>query len=200
MEQYKVTGMSCAACVARVEKAVQSVPGVDSVAVSLLTNSMSVEGDASPSAIEKAVSAAGYGASPLGGASDETSARSALADAEEMLRDTETPKLLRRLVWSVALTLLLMYFSMGHMMWGWPVPHLLSNCVNLGLVEMLLAIVVMLINRKFFINGFKSLWHRAPNMDALVALGSSASFLYSLYALMKAASTMAEFGSIVQKG
>ena len=167
MEQYKVTGMSCAACVARVEKAVQSVPGVDSVAVSLLTNSMSVEGDASPSAIEKAVSDAG----------------------------TETPKLLRRLVWSVALTLLLMYFSMGHMMWGWPVPHLLANCVNLGLVEMLLAIVVMLINRKFFINGFKSLWHRAPNMDALVALGSSASFLYSLYALMKAASTMAEFGA-----
>ncbi len=195
MEQYKVTGMSCAACVARVEKAVQSVPGVDSVAVSLLTNSMSVEGDASPSAIEKAVSDAGYGASPLGGASDETARNSALADAEEMLKDTETPNLLRRLVWSVALTLLLMYFSMGHMMWGWPVPHLLANCVNLGLVEMLLAIVVMLINRKFFINGFKSLWHRAPNMDALVALGSSASFLYSLYALMKAASTMAEFGA-----
>ena len=195
MEQYKVTGMSCAACVARVEKAVQSVPGVDSVAVSLLTNSMSVEGDASPSAIEKAVSDAGYGASPLGGTSDETARNSALADAEEMLKDTETPKLLRRLVWSVALTLLLMYFSMGHMMWGWPVPHLLANCVNLGLVEMLLAIVVMLINRKFFINGFKSLWHRAPNMDALVALGSSASFLYSLYALMKAASTMAEFGA-----
>ena len=195
MEQYKVTGMSCAACVARVEKAVQSVPGVDSVAVSLLTNSMSVEGDASPSAIEKAVSDAGYGASPLGGASDVTARNSALADAEEMLKDTETPKLLRRLVWSVALTLLLMYFSMGHMMWGWPVPHLLANCVNLGLVEMLLAIVVMLINRRFFINGFKSLWHRAPNMDALVALGSSASFLYSLYALMKAASTMAEFGA-----
>ena len=113
MEQYKVTGMSCAACVARVEKAVQSVPCVDSVAVSLLTNSMSVEGDASPSAIEKAVSDAGYGASPLGGASDETARNSALADAEEMLKDTETPKLLRRLVWSVALTLLLMYFSMG---------------------------------------------------------------------------------------
>ncbi len=187
--------MSCAACVARVEKAVQSVPGVDSVAVSLLTNSMSVEGDASPSAIAKAVSDAGYGASPLGGAPEEKARNSALADAEELLKDTETPKLLRRLAWSVALTLLLMYFSMGHMLWGWPVPHLLANCVNLGLVEMLLAIVVMLINRKFFINGFKSLWHRAPNMDALVALGSSASFLYSLYALMKAASTMAEFGA-----
>lgn len=195
MEQYKVTGMSCAACVARVEKAVQSVPGVDSVAVSLLTNSMSVEGDASPSAIAKAVSAAGYGAQPLGGSSDEKPHNSAIANAEEMLKDTETPKLLRRLAWSVALTLVLMYFSMGHMMWGWPVPHLLANCVNLGLVEMLLAIIVMLINRKFFINGFSSLWHRAPNMDALVALGSSASFLYSLYALMKAASTMADFGA-----
>ncbi len=195
MEQYKVTGMSCAACVARVEKAVQSVPGVDSVAVSLLTNSMSVEGDASPSAIAKAVSAAGYGAQPLGGRSDEKPHNSAIANAEEMLKDTETPKLLRRLAWSVALTLVLMYFSMGHMMWGWPVPHLLANCVNLGLVEMLLAIIVMLINRKFFINGFSSLWHRAPNMDALVALGSSASFLYSLYALMKAASTMADFGA-----
>lgn len=195
MEQYKVTGMSCAACVARVEKAVQSVPGVDSVAVSLLTNSMAVEGSASPSAIAKAVSAAGYGASPLGGSSEETKNNSAIANAEEMLKDTETPKLLRRLAWSVALTLVLMYFSMGHMMWGWPVPHLLANCVNLGLVEMLLAIVVMLINRKFFINGFSSLWHRAPNMDALVALGSSASFLYSLYALMKAASTMADFGA-----
>ncbi len=195
MEQYKVTGMSCAACVARVEKAVQSVPGVDSVAVSLLTNSMSVEGDASPSAIAKAVSAAGYGAQPLGGSSDEKPHNSAIANAEEMLKDTETPKLLRRLAWSVAMTLVLMYFSMGHMMWGWPVPHLLANCVNLGLVEMLLAIIVMLINRKFFINGFSSLWHRAPNMDALVALGSSASFLYSLYALMKAASTMADFGA-----
>ncbi len=194
MEQYAVTGMSCAACVARVEKAVESVPGVDSVAVSLLTNSMSVEGNADPTAISKAVSDAGYGARPLGGADEEKSQNSAISAAEEMLKDTETPKLVRRLIWSVILTLVLMYFSMGHMMWGWPVPHLLANCVNLGLVEMLLAIIVMLINRKFFINGFRSLWHRAPNMDALVALGSSASFLYSLYALLKAASTMADFG------
>lgn len=194
MEQYKVTGMSCTACVARVEKAVQNVPGVDSVAVSLLTNSMAIEGDATPSAIAKAVSEAGYGASPLGGAAEAASGNSAIANAEEMLKDTETPKLVRRLVWSVVLTLVLMYFSMGHMMWGWPVPHLLSNSAGLGLVEMLLAILVMLINRKFFINGFSSLWHRAPNMDALVALGSSASFLYSLYALFRAASTMADFG------
>ncbi len=195
MEQYKVTGMSCAACVARVEKAVQGVDGVDSVSVSLLTNSMSVEGSASAAAISKAVSAAGYGASPLGGATEESQSNSAIANAEELLKDTETPKLVRRLVWSVVLTLVLMYFSMGHMMWNWPVPHLIANCVNLGIVEMLLAIIVMIINRKFFINGFSSLWHRAPNMDALVALGSSASFLYSLWALLQAASATADNGA-----
>ena len=192
MEQYTVTGMSCAACVARVEKAVESVPGVENVAVSLLTNSMAVEGSADAGAVMRAVKDAGYGAAPLGGG--ETSERSALADAEEMLRDTETPRLVRRLIWSVAVTLVLMYFSMGHMLWDWPVPKLLGNCVGLGITEMVLAAVVMLINYKFFTNGFKSLWHRAPNMDALVALGSSASFLYSLYALLKAASVMAEAG------
>ena len=196
MEQYKVTGMSCAACVSRVEKAVESVPGVDSVAVSLLTNSMAVEGSADPEKICKAVEAAGYGASPLGGAeSSDGTSRSTLSDAEEMLKDTETPKLIRRLVWSVIVTLVLMYFSMGHMMWGWPVPKGLANCVGLGIIEMLLALVVMVINRKFFINGFRSLWHRAPNMDALVALGSGASFLYSLWALFKAASLMATQGA-----
>ena len=195
MEQYSVSGMSCAACVARVEKAVSEVPGVDSVAVSLLTNSMAVEGTASAEAIRKAVSDAGYGAKPLGGPEAASTNSSTLADTEELLKDTETPKLVRRLVWSIVLTLVLMYFSMGHMLWGWPVPHLLANCVGLGLIEMLLAIVVMLINRSFFINGFKSLWHRAPNMDALVALGSSASFLYSVYALFRAGSAMADFGA-----
>ena len=196
MKQYSVTGMSCAACVARVEKAVEAVPGVDSVAVSLLTNSMAVEGSAAPEAIAKAVSDAGYGAKPLGGEENSAQAgNNTITQTEELLKDTETPKLIKRLVWSVVLTLVLMYFSMGHMMWNWPVPHLLTNCVGLGLVEMLLAILVMLINRKFFINGFKSLWHRAPNMDALVALGSSASFLYSLYALLKAASVMATEGA-----
>ncbi|MBR5753821.1 MAG: heavy metal translocating P-type ATPase, partial [Clostridia bacterium] len=194
MEQYKVTGMSCAACVARVEKAVEAVPGVDSVAVSLLTNSMAVEGTASPEDIAGAVSAAGYGAALLGGDPEQASGRSALADAEELLKDTETPKLVRRLVWSAILTLVLMYFSMGHMLWGWPVPQVLSNCVALGLVQMLLTIPVMVLNRAFFVNGFRSLRHRAPNMDALVALGASASFLYSLYALLKAASAMADLG------
>lgn len=196
MDQYTVTGMSCAACVGRVEKAVEAVPGVDSVAVSLLTNSMAVEGTADPKNIMKAVSDAGYGAKPLGAPTGEngTVSNSTLSNAEEMLTDTETPKLLRRLLWSLVFTLILMYFSMGHMMWGWPVPKLLANCVNLGLIEMLLAIIVMIINRKFFIGGFKSLWHRAPNMDALVALGSSASFLYSLYALLKAGYLMATEG------
>ncbi len=195
MDQYAVTGMSCAACVSRVEKAVEAVPGVDSVAVSLLTNSMSVEGNADPAAIAKAVSDAGYGARPIGGESAEQSHNSAVSAAEEMLKDTETPKLVRRLLWSVLLTLVLMYFSMGHMMWGWPVPRVLDNCVGLGLIEMALAVLVMLINRNFFISGFKSLWHRAPNMDALVAMGSSAAFLYSLYALFKAASVMAQSGA-----
>ncbi|MBQ8062647.1 MAG: cadmium-translocating P-type ATPase [Clostridia bacterium] len=196
MDQYTVTGMSCAACVTRVEKAVEAVPGVDSVAVSLLTNSMAVEGTANPKKIMKAVSDAGYGAKPLGAPSAESgaSSNSTLATAEEMLKDTETPKMVRRLVWSVVFTLILMYFSMGHMLWGWPVPEITANCVGQGLIQMLLAIVIMLINRKFFVNGFKSLWYRAPNMDALVALGSSASFLFSLYALFKAGSIMANEG------
>lgn len=196
MQQYTVSGMSCAACVARVEKAVEAVPGVESVSVSLLTNSMAVEGTADPKKIEKAVRDAGYGASPLGSASeDAASNRSTLAETEELLKDTETPKLLRRLIWSVAVTLVLMYFSMGHMLWDWPVPKVIANCVGLGIVEMLLALIVMFLNRKFFISGFNSLVHRAPNMDALVALGSGASFLYSLYALFKAGSIMATEGA-----
>ncbi|MBP5459533.1 MAG: heavy metal translocating P-type ATPase, partial [Clostridia bacterium] len=196
MQQYTVSGMSCAACVARVEKAVEAVPGVESVSVSLLTNSMAVEGTPDPKTIEKAVRDAGYGAKPLGGASaDASSNNSTIAETEELLKDTETPKLLRRLLWSVVFTLVLMYFSMGHMLWNWPVPKAIANCVGIGIVEMLLALVVMFLNRRFFISGFNSLVHRAPNMDALVALGSGASFLYSLYALFKAGSLMAAEGA-----
>ena len=196
MHQYTVSGMSCAACVARVEKAVEAVPGVESVSVSLLTNSMAVEGTPDPKTIEKAVRDAGYGAKPLGGASsDVASNNSTIAETEELLKDTETPKLLRRLLWSVVFTLVLMYFSMGHMLWNWPVPKAIANCVGIGIVEMLLALVVMFLNRRFFISGFNSLVHRAPNMDALVALGSGASFLYSLYALFKAGSLMAAEGA-----
>lgn len=196
MKRYAVTGMSCAACAANIEKAVAAVPGVDSVAVSLLTNSMAVEGSPDRDALLKAVRDAGYGASPLGeGAEPSAAGRSALTDAEELLKDTETPKLVRRLLWSAAVTLVLMYFSMGHMLWGWPVPKLLANCVGLGLVEMLLALVVMGLNRQFFLSGFRSLRHRSPNMDALVALGAGTSFLYSLFALFKAAALMAEQGA-----
>ena len=181
MEQYNVTGMSCAACSARVEKAVKKVPGVTSCSVSLLTNSMGVEGTASPAAILSAVQEAGYGASPKNASASKTSDASADLDA---LADHETPKLKRRLIASLGFLLVLMYFSMGHMMWGWPLPHWFDgNHVAMGLVQLLLAGIDMVINQKFFINGFKGLIHGAPNMDTLVALGSMASFVWSTYAL-----------------
>ena len=181
MEQYNVTGMSCAACSARVEKAVKKVPGVTSCSVSLLTNSMGVEGTASPAAILSAVQEAGYGASPKSASASKASDASADLDA---LADRETPKLKRRLIASLGFLLVLMYFSMGHMMWGWPLPHWFDgNHVAMGLVQLLLAGIVMVINQKFFINGFKGLIHGAPNMDTLVALGSMASFVWSTYAL-----------------
>ena len=181
MEQYNVTGMSCAACSARVEKAVKKVPGVTSCSVSLLTNSMGVEGTASPAAILSAVQEAGYGASPKSASASKAADTSADLDA---LADRETPKLKRRLIASLGFLLVLMYFSMGHMMWGWPLPHWFDgNHVAMGLVQLLVAGIVMVINQKFFINGFKGLIHGAPNMDTLVALGSMASFVWSTYAL-----------------
>ena len=181
MEQYNVTGMSCAACSARVEKAVKKVPGVTSCSVSLLTNSMGVEGTASPAAILSAVQEAGYGASPKNVSASKASDASADLDA---LADHETPKLKRRLIASLGFLLVLMYFSMGHMMWGWPLPRWFDgNHIAMGLVQLLLAGIVMVINQKFFINGFKGLIHGAPNMDTLVALGSMASFVWSTYAL-----------------
>ena len=180
MEQYTVTGMSCAACSARVEKAVSAVPGVTSCSVSLLTNSMGVEGTATPDAVISAVQAAGYGASLKGAAQSAPS----IAEQEDALADHETPVLKRRLIASLGFLIVLMYFSMGHMMWGWPLPSFFDgNHVAMGLIQMLLTIAVMVINRKFFINGFKSLFHGAPNMDTLVALGATASFGYSTYAL-----------------
>ena len=182
MEQFNVTGMSCAACSARVEKAVSKVPGVTSCSVSLLTNSMGVEGTASAADIIKAVQDAGYGASPkaAGGAAAASSTNADL----DALADHETPKLKRRLIASVGFLLVLMYFSMGHMMWGWPLPRWFDgNHIAMGLVQLLLAGIVMVINQKFFINGFKGLIHRSPNMDTLVALGSMASFVWSTYAL-----------------
>ena len=181
MEQYNVTGMSCAACSTRVEKAVSKVPGVTSCSVSLLTNSMGVEGTASPESIIKAVEDAGYGASKKGAAQNSTSPNIA---AEDALKDRETPKLKKRLIASVGFLAVLMYISMGHMMWGWPLPNFLKdNHVAMGLIQLLLTVIIMVINQKFFISGFKGLIHRAPNMDTLVALGSGASFLYSTYAL-----------------
>ena len=181
MEQYNVTGMSCAACSARVEKAVKKVPGVTSCSVSLLTNSMGVEGTASPAAILSAVQEAGYGASPKTASASKASDASTDLDA---LADHETPKLKRRLIASLGFLLVLMYFSMGHMMWGWPLPRWFDgNHIAMGLVQLLLAGIVMVINQKFFINGFKGLIHGAPNMDTLVALGSMASFVWSTYAL-----------------
>ena len=181
MEQYNVTGMSCAACSARVEKTVKKVPGVTGCSVSLLTNSMGVEGTASPAAIISAVQEAGYGASPKNASASKAADASADLDA---LADRETPKLKRRLIASLGFLLVLMYFSMGHMMWGWPLPHWFDgNHVAMGLVQLLLAGIVMVINQKFFINGFKGLIHGAPNMDTLVALGSMASFVWSTYAL-----------------
>ena len=180
MEQYNVTGMSCAACSSRVEKAVSRVPGVISCSVSLLTNSMGVEGNASSHDIIQAVEQAGYGASLKGAGKEQVS----MSEAEEALADHETPVLRRRLIASVGFLLVLMYFSMGHMMWGWPLPAWFNdNHIAMGLVQMLLAGIIMVINQKFFISGFKSLWHRAPNMDTLVALGSMASFVWSVYAL-----------------
>ena len=179
MKQFNVTGMSCAACSARVEKAVSKVPGVTACSVSLLTNSMGVEGTAADDAVIAAVQQAGYGASIKGG-------KAAInpSDAEAQLEDHETPKLKRRLFWSLGFLVVLMYFSMGHMMWGWPLPAFYTdNHVAMGLTQLLLTAVVMVINQKFFISGFKSLWHRAPNMDTLVALGATAAFVYSTYAL-----------------
>ena len=185
MEQYTVTGMSCAACQARVEKAVAKVEGVTSVSVSLLTNSMGVEGTAAPQAIIQAVENAGYGASQKNAEKKTGMSQSEkLAAEEEALRDTETPALRKRLILSAGFLLILMYFSMGHMMLGWPVPALLKdNHVAMGILEMLLAIIVMFINRKFFVNGIRSVLHGAPNMDTLVAMGSGVSFLYSTAAL-----------------
>ena len=179
MEQYSVTGMSCAACSSRVEKAVSKVSGVKECSVSLLTNSMGVEGTASPAEIIRAVEEAGYGASLKN--APETAAKNAPSWADdEALKDKETPKLRKRLISSVAILVVLMYFSMGAMMWGWPAPEAFSNHVFLGTFEMLLAIAVMVINGKFFTSGFRSLIHGAPNMDTLVALGSTASFGYSM--------------------
>ena len=180
MEQYNVTGMSCAACSARVEKAVNKVPGVTACSVSLLTNSMGVEGTASPGAIIQAVEEAGYGASLKRG---EAAASSASAD-EEALKDRETPVLKKRLIASVVLLIPLLYLSMGHMMWGWPLPAWFDgNHVAMGLVQLVLTGAIMVINQKFFISGFKALFHRAPSMDTLVALGASAAFAWSLYVL-----------------
>ena len=182
MKQYNVTGMSCAACSARVEKAVNKVPGVTACSVSLLTNSMGVEGTAEPSVIIAAVEAAGYGASEKG--AENSSAKVSAAADDDFLKDTETPKIRRRLIASLIFLAPLMYLSMGHMMWGWPVPGFMEgNHVAMGLAQLLLTVIVMVINQKFFISGFKGLLHGAPNMDTLVALGSGASFGYSTYAL-----------------
>ncbi|MBQ6858971.1 MAG: heavy metal translocating P-type ATPase, partial [Clostridia bacterium] len=180
MVQYNVTGMSCAACSARVEKAVSAVEGVTSCSVSLLTHSMGVEGTAPSAAIIAAVEAAGYGAALRG----ENAASTPASMDEDALRDRDTPVLKRRLFASLGFLIVLMYFSMGHMMFGWPVPAFFDgNPVALGILQLLLSAIVMIINQKFFINGFKGLLHRAPNMDTLVALGSGASFVYSTYAL-----------------
>ncbi len=180
MKQYNVTGMSCAACSARVEKAVSKVPGVTACSVSLLTNSMGVEGTAAPETVIAVVQEAGYGASLKGAGK----AAPSMSEAEAQLEDHETPKLKRRLLWSLGFLVVLMYFSMGHMMWGWPLPSFYNgNHIAMGLTQLLLTVVIMVINQKFFISGFKSLWHRAPNMDTLVALGSAAAFIYSTYAL-----------------
>lgn len=183
MEQYSVTGMSCAACSARVEKAVEKVEGVTACSVSLLTNSMGVEGTASAQEIISAVEAAGYGAEKKG-ENSQNADDSAQEKKSDMLKDRETPILKKRLIASVGFLAVLMYFSMGHAMWGWPLPIALAeNYIALGLIQLLLTVAVMVINQKFFISGFKSLLHRSPNMDTLVALGSGAAFVYSTYAL-----------------
>lgn len=189
MKQYTVTGMSCAACSARVEKAVSKVDGVTSCSVSLLTNSMGVEGSATDAQIVEAVEQAGYGASPKGTATESENDKAnnsleQLKAAQDALVDRETPKLVNRLIASLIFLVVLMYFSMGHMMWGWPLPEFFNgNHVAMGLLQLLLTVAVMVINQKFFISGFKGLIHGAPNMDTLVALGSAASFGYSVYAL-----------------
>ena len=181
MEQFNVTGMSCAACSARVEKAVKSVPGVTGCSVSLLTNSMGVEGTAEDAAIIRAVEQAGYGASPKKAAAAVASTSAEL----DALADHETPKLKRRLIASLGFLLVLMYFSMGHMMWGWPLPRWFDgNHIAMGLVQLLLAGIVMVINQKFFINGFKGLVHRSPNMDTLVAISTGIAYLFSVFSLL----------------
>lgn len=183
MKQYNVIGMSCAACSARVEKAVTKVNGVTACSVSLLTNSMGVEGTANPANIIAAVTAAGYGCTEKGAAKTQGGA---CIEADDALKDTQTPKLKKRLICSIVFLTILMYFSMGHKMWGWPIPSFMDgNPMMIGLTEMLLTIIVMIINQKFFINGYKSLWHRAPNMDTLIALGSSAAFIYSTVRLFE---------------
>ncbi len=197
MKQYTVTGMSCAACSARVEKAVSQVPGVQSCAVSLLTNSMGVEGTASESDVIRAVEEAGYGAQSKDGS---TAVQASVATGEDALADRETPKLKRRLFTSLGFLMVLMYISMGHMMWNWPLPAFMEgNHVAMGLAQLLLAAIVMVINQKFFISGFKSLWHKAPNMDTLVALGSAASFGWSVYVLfaMTAAQTRGDGAAVM---
>lgn len=198
MEQYNVTGMSCAACSARVEKAVGKVPGVTSCSVSLLTNSMGVEGSASAAEVIAAVESAGYGASQKGGV--KAASAGPAANPEEALADHETPLLKKRLWSSLIFLAVLMYFSMGHMMWNWPVPAFLQgNHIAMGLIQLLLTVAVMVINQKFFVSGFKSLWHRAPNMDTLVALGASAAFVYSTYALfaMTDAQVRGDMGAVM---
>lgn len=183
MQQFHITGMSCAACSSRVEKAVSKVPGVDSCSVSLLTNTMGVEGSAGEQDIIAAVEAAGYGASVMGAPQKGEGNNTAL-EYEEMLEDTQTSAMKRRLIVSLCLLLPLMYLSMGHMMWDWPLPgFLVGNHVAMGLWQMLFTAAIMVVNQKFFISGYKSLWHRAPNMDTLVALGSTAAFGYSVFAL-----------------
>lgn len=184
MVQYNVTGMSCAACSARIEKVVSRLPGVATVSVSLLTNSMCVEGTAEASAVIKAVTDAGYGASVKASPKEGTAKPAAAGADDDILKDTETPKMVRRLIWSVIFLIPLMYLSMGHMMWGWPVPGWLAdNHVAMGLIQMLFTIIIMVINQKFFISGFKGLIHKAPNMDTLVSLGATAAFGYSTVVL-----------------
>ena len=189
MRKFQVTGMSCAACSTRVEKAVCGLDGVSSCAVSLLTNSMSVEGTVTDDEIIKAVEDAGYGA-----ASEHQKEATAIKNGQEdVLKDKETPVLKKRLISSLGFLIVLMYFSMGHVMWGWPVPeYFASNPAALGLLQLLLTIIIMVINQKFFVSGFKGLLHKAPNMDTLVALGSGASLVYSVYALFAMTTEMAK--------
>ena len=189
-QKFSVSGMSCAACSARVEKAVSAVPGVTACSVSLLTNSMGVEGDVSPADVIKAVTDAGYGAHLKENGSEKKKVD--YSAQEEMLKDKETPILKKRLLVSLGFLVVLMYFSMGHMMWGWPVPdYFANNMLAQGLLQLLLTVIIMVINQKFFVSGFTSLLHKAPNMDTLVALGSGASLIYSVYALFAMTTEMA---------